>query len=161
MDNIAKRSDKVAFLKVGGASGTYKRMRGFTEFSLNKNPIEYSRRYVDERTERNDVVGYSPEISYSFDKFSGDDVHADIISVNDSEKVGQDAVRSIVIVDISATGTNKPAYEREWAIIPDTEGNDTDAYTYSGTLKANGEIVSGTAASSDDWQTCTFTETNG
>ena len=60
-------------------------MRGFTELSINKNPVEYSRRYIDEKTERNDVVGYAPSISYSFDKFSEDAVHNDIISVADDE----------------------------------------------------------------------------
>ena len=33
-----------------------------------------------------------------------------------------------------------------------------DAYTYSGTLKTAGDTVVGTAATEDDWETCTFTE---
>ena len=159
MDQITKRSDKIAFFKTG--SGTnFSRMRGFTEFSMNKNPIEYSRRYVDEQTERNDVVAYAPSISYSFDKFSGDSVHADLVSIADNESVGGDAVRYIVIVDMSTQGAQKAAYKREWTVIPDSEGDDENTYTYSGTLKANGDIVLGTATTTDDWQTCTFTEDN-
>ena len=161
MDKIIKRSDKIAFYGVvSGDDVEYKRMRGFTELSINKNPVEYSRRYIDEKTERNDVVGYAPSISYSFDKFSGDEVHSDIVSVADNELVGAEAVRNIILVDLSEKDTDGscPAVSRSWSVIPDNEGNDTDAYTYSGTLKANGDIIKGTATSSDDWMSCTFTE---
>lgn len=157
MDKITKRNDKVAFMELSSAAGTYVRMRGFTEFSLSKNPVEYSRRYIDEKTERNDVVAYSPSISYSFDKFSDDSVHAELVGIADSETVGDGAVRNIVIVDLSGDDATKSAYSREWTVIPDSEGDDNDAYTYSGTLKANGEICLGTAASTDNWATCTFT----
>ena len=160
MDKIAKRSDKIAFYGVqSGETITYQRMRGFTEFSMNKNPTEYTRRYVDEKTERSDIVGYAPSISYSFDKFSEDPVHQDMIAITDDELVGGDAVRRILIVDMTEEEQGScPAIDRAWSVIPDAEGTDTDAYTYSGTLKSNGEIVKGTAQSQDSWQTCTFTE---
>jgi len=156
MDKILKREDKLAFMALTENADTFMRMRGFTEFSMNKNPIEYSRRYIDEKTERNDVVGYSPSVSYSFDKFSGDAVHNALVKIADSETVGGDAVRSILIVDMSTEGENKAAYCRSWSVIPDSEGDDSDAYTYSGTLKANGGITEGTASTTDNWQTCTF-----
>ena len=158
MEKIAKRSDKIAFYGIpDGDKITYQRMRGFTEFSMNKNPTEYTRRYVDEKTERSDIVGYAPSISYSFDKFTSDPVHQDMIMITDNELVGGEAVRRILIVDLSSeTDGVCTAIDRAWAVIPDAEGNDTDAYTYSGTLKSNGEIVKGTAQSEDDWQTCTF-----
>ena len=158
MDKISKRSDKVAFFGLAGSSSEFLRMRGFTEFSVNKNPVEYSRRYIDEQTERNDVVAYAPSISYSFDRFSDNDVHKELIEIADLEKVGADAVRYIVIVDLSGDTTEKSAVLREWTVIPDSEGNDNDAHTYSGSLKANGEIVTGTATSDDDWLSCTFTK---
>ena len=98
MDKILKRSDKVAYYKVGDK---YVRMRGFTDFSMSKNPTEYSRKYVDEESERNDVVGNNPSVSFAFDRFSEDAVHADMVSIADNEAVGADAVRSIVIVDMT------------------------------------------------------------
>lgn len=158
MDKISKRSEKVAFLGLNGSETDFARMRGFTEFSVSKNPVEYSRKYIDEQNERNDVVAYAPSISYSFDKFSNDDVHMELIEITDNEMVGADAVRYIVIVDLSSSGEQKNAICREWAVIPDSEGKDTDTYTYSGTLKANGNIIIGKATSDDNWQTCIFTE---
>ena len=160
MDKISKRSDKVAFLDLSGNQTEFFRMRGFTEFAVNKNPVEYSRRYIDEKTERNDVVAYAPSISYSFDRFSDSDVHKELIGIADLEKVGADAVRYIVIVDMSGESDEKNAVLREWTVIPDSEGNDNDAYTYSGSLKANGENIIGTATSDDDWQSCTFVKTD-
>lgn len=160
MYKISKRSDKVAFFGLSETGSEFLRMRGFTEFSVSKNPVEYSRRYIDEQTERNDVVAYSPSISYSFDKFSDDNVHKELIDIADMERVGADAVRYIIIVDMTGINAEKSAIMRAWTVVPDGEGNDNDAYTYSGTLKANGEVIMGTATSDDDWQTCTFTPTD-
>ena len=105
-------------------------------------------------------MAYAPSISYSFDRFSDSDVHKELIGIADLEKVGADAVRYIVIVDMSGESDEKHAVLREWTVIPDNEGNDNDAYTYSGSLKANGENIIGTATSDDDWQSCTFVKTD-
>lgn len=155
MDKILKRSEKLAFC---GVDDTYYRMRGFTDFSMSKNPTEYSRKYVDEESERNDVVGYNPTISFAFDRFSDDPVHADFVSIADNESIGADAVRSVIIVDLSTLeGGSCKAQKRDFAVIPDAEGSDSDTYTYSGSLKANGAVINGTAKSADSWQSITFT----
>ena len=154
MDKILKRSEKLAFFCV---DDSYTRMRGFTDFSMSKNPTEYSRKYVDEESERNDVVGYNPSISFAFDRFSDDAVHSDMVAIADNEAVGADAVRSIVIVDTTKqSGNGYYAQKRDFSVIPDAEGNDSDTYTYSGSLKANGAVITGTATSEDGWQTAVF-----
>lgn len=154
MDKILKRSEKLAFYSV---DDTYTRMRGFTDFSMSKNPSEYSRRYVDEDSERNDVVGYNPSISFSFDRFSDDAVHTDMVAIADNELLGADAVRSIMIVDLSRkSGDGYYAQQRDFSVVPDSEGSDSDTYTYSGTLKANGAVLTGTATTFDGWQTAEF-----
>ena len=48
------------------------------------------------------------------------------------------------------------ARKRDWSVIPDTEGDGTDALIYKGSLKAAGKIIKGTATTTDNWQTCTF-----
>lgn len=158
--NLMKRSDKVAFYGIKAAEGdtyTYHRMQGFTDISTSKNPIEYSRQYVDEEFEQSDVVGYSPSIAYGFDQFVGNAVHEDIVKISDDELLGTEAVRPIVMVDMSKT-TGINAVKRDFAVIPDSEGDSTDAYTYSGNLKVKGDKIKGTATSADGWQTITFTE---
>ena len=158
--NLMKRSDKVAFYGIKATEGntyTYHRMQGFTDMSTSKNPIEYSRQYVDEDFEQADVVGYSPSIAYGFDQFAGNAVHEDIAKISDDELLGSAAIRPIVLVDLTkASGVN--AVKRDFAVIPDSEGDSTDAYTYSGNLKVKGDKIKGTATSADGWQTITFAE---
>ncbi len=161
MGKIVKRSDKLAFFGVLDAEGnvSYHRMKGFNEIATQKGPIEYSRQYVDQEFEQSDVVGYSPSISYSFDQFIDNVVHEDLVTIAEHELVGEEAVRSIVMVDLShkeADGSC-PAVKRDFSVICDSEGNAMEAYTYSGTLKVKGEKVFGLANSNDNWETCSFT----
>lgn len=159
--DILKRSDKVAFFGVPDAEGanyTFHRMKGFTTLSTAKNPTEYSRRYVDEEAERTDVVGYSPSMSFEFDRAKDNAVHDDIISIYDGEKLGGDAVRPIVIVDMATAEGESNAVYRTFSIIPDSEGSGTDAYIYSGTFRSAGEKQIGTATSADGWKTITFSK---
>lgn len=162
MSEIIKRYKKLAFFGVpetgddGSVSYVFYRMKGFDEISTSKNPREYSRQYVDEEFEQTDVVGYNPSITFGFDRFSGDPVHNDVIEIFNKEKVGADAVRPIIMVDMASD--EKSAIKRDFAVIAENEGDGLDAYKYSGTLRVKGEKVFGTVQSNDDWQTCTFVE---
>lgn len=159
---LVQRANKVAFYGVPGSGSdvTYSRMQGFTELSQSKNAMEYSRQYVDELFEQTDVVGYSPSISYNFDEYTDNAVQEDIVSITDREVVGSDAVRKILLVDMTnreAAADSCPAIMREFAVIPDGEGDSMEAYTYSGTFRAKGALVYGNATVSADGTTATFT----
>ena len=161
-EQLVKRSGKVAFMDVG-TEGTPKqqRMTKFTEMSQAKNATEYSRTYVDEDGEVTDVTGYSPEISYAFDQYTGNAVHEKLVDITDNEKTGADALVNILIVDFSkrvSTGSGYEARLRTYSVIPDTEGDSTDAYTYSGTFRKNGGFKVGTAVLSENDTVATFTE---
>jgi len=162
MNRIVKRSDKLTFFGVANDDGgvTYHRMRGFSEIAIKKNSKEYSRQYVDEEFEQSDVVGYSPSISFAFDQFKEDRVHEDLIALAESEMVGDAAVRTILMVDLSQIDENGkcPAVKREFTVIFDAEASSMEAYNYSGTMKVKGEKVFGRAESTDSWTTCTFAE---
>lgn len=146
---LVKRHQKVAFYGVSASEGgeaTFHRMTGFTGLSTAKNPKEYSRQYVDEAFEQSDVTGYSPSMSYAFDQYKGNIVHEDIIKISDEELTGDDAVREIVLVDFtekSKAGTECRAVKRNFSVIPDSEGDGTDAYTYSGSFKTKGAVEKG------------------
>lgn len=133
---------------------TYHRMKYFTNLQHSKNPQEYSRKYVDEPSQRTDVTGFAPETAYGFDKHRDDPVLTDIVKITNEELYGDDAVREIISVD-TATGE---AYKRPYTVSPGSEGDDANIYKYSGSFKANGEQIKGAATSADDWQTVTFTE---
>lgn len=156
---IVARHKKVAFFGVIGSDGTEKflRMPKFTQLTQNKNPIEHNRQYVEEPFQQTDVIGHSPSISYAFDLHRNCEVQQDIVNITDNELIADDAVRNIVTVDIDE-GT---AIKRPYAVIPSTEGDNINIYTYSGTFKCKGEKIHGTATSTDNWQTITFTEDSG
>lgn len=159
---LVKRSDKVSFLGcLADDTETFNRMRGFTTLSGSKNPAEYSRRYVDEEFETTDVTGYSPSLDFGFDQYIGDPVHEEMVEILDGEKLGTEARRNIVTVDFSqeaGEGSYK-AVKREYAIIGDAEGDSMDAYTYSGTFRATGKRVVGTATVDETGAVATFVET--
>ncbi len=161
MSNIVKRSEKIPFYGVQTEDGIkYVRMTGFTEISVSKNPSEHKRQYIDEDFERNDVVGYTPSIAFSFDMFKDNPVHEDMVSVFNCESTGETAVKSIVMVDLSkelSEGTFS-AVKRNFTLIPDKEGSSEYAYTYSGNFNVAGEKTFGSATSQDNWESCQFNE---
>ncbi|MBR5155162.1 MAG: hypothetical protein IKW62_01595 [Clostridia bacterium] len=161
MSAVVKRCKKLAFYGVPQAEGdmvtyTYYRMKGFDDITTSKNPREYSRQYVDEEFEQTDVVGYNPSISFGFDRFSDDAVHNDLVDIFNQEKVGAEAVRPIIMVDLESD--EKSAIMRDFSVIAESEGSGTDLYKYSGSFRVKGEKVYGTAMSEDEWQTCNFAE---
>ena len=145
---LAMRYQWAAYMKCEKLSTpAYKLMgEGFTDMTESKNPIEYSRKYIHEKSERTDVTGYSPSLSYSMDYYSDDPVAAEIRAVTDDELVGSDAQREVILVDLfDGDETNGyTAYKRMYAIIPDGKGSGTDALIYTGNMNAAGEKVKGT-----------------
>lgn len=154
---IYNRADIVNFMKSTTEATTYDRMIGFTDGGRSLNPTTYDRRYIDEKTERSDVVSYSTEIAYAFDRMVDNAVHGRIAEIHDKELVGQ--VVEIVTVNFNEKGTAEGTFKarkRTYSVVPDSDGDGTDAYTFSGSFKASGDIIEGTATSTDEWTTCTF-----
>lgn len=149
--DIYNRADIVTFLDTGTEENpVYTRMQGFTDEGTSMNATTYSRRYVDERQEREDVTGYGSAIGYTFDRIKGNAVHNIICNIHEKELVGQ-SVRILSVNTVDNT-----AKLRTYSVIPDAMGDGTDAYQYSGSFKAQGTITEGTATISADGLTATF-----
>ena len=157
-EELVKRNGKVAYMDVSTTSvANFQRMRKFTEISKSKNATEYSRTYVDEDGEVTDVTGYSEEISYAFDLYKGNLVHQRIVDITDNEKTGNDALVKILTVDFSKpVESGYEARLRTYSVVPDAEGDSTDAYTYSGAFRKNSGFTIGVATISKDGLTVTF-----
>lgn len=158
MSKLVTRDKKVAYLGcVEGETITYRRMKNFTSMSKSSNPNEYSRKYVDETGEETDVTGFSPSISYGFDQYTGNEVHEEIIAITDGEMAGTDAVRTILSVDFTKPGIKEGSFmaiKRDYAIIPDSDGDDENTYTYSGNLKSKSSKTDVEVETKDEWITC-------
>ena len=158
---IVGRHQRVAFMNTDetGSAPKYERMTGFTQMTNSKNPKEYSRQYVDRESEDTDVVGYAPAIGYSFDRHTNTAVHTRIAKIHDNELTGSAALVDIVIVDLfSGTNGSYEARKRTYAVIPDADGDGTDALIYTGNLKSKSDIEIGTATVSEDGKTATYTK---
>ena len=157
MPNLVPRHKVLIFyaLPVGqsGSSFQWLRMHYCTELNINRNPEEYERKYVDEATKRSDIVAYGTSISYGFDKFTGDSVQIDLLEIINRERTGAEAIRKLAIVDISTASNQATAYIRDYSVVPGSEGDDENAYTYSGEFKAAGELSTETVTSTDNWET--------
>lgn len=154
---VYNRADIVNFMKPTLEAEKYDRMTGFTEAGKSMNASTYDRRYVDEKTERSDVIAYATEIAYAFDRMTDNAIHTRIAEIHDKELVGQTV--EIVTVNFNEKGTSENSFKarkRLYSVVPDADGDNTDAYTYSGAFKANGDIIEGEATSTDEWTTCTF-----
>lgn len=161
MEQLVTRDKKVAYLGCQNEEGAvvYHRMRNFTAMTKASNPNEYSRKYVDEGGEVTDVTGYSPSIEYTFDLYTGNPVHEEIVKITDNEVVGSEAVRKILTIDFTKPGTTADSFSailRDYAIIPGTEGEDASTYTYTGTFKKKSEISNVEVVTTDEWETCTI-----
>ncbi len=157
---LVLRADLVSFMEV---DGKYYRMKGFTELPKTKEVQEYSRQYVDEYSERTASVGMTETIDYTFDKYKDNPVHDRIIEVTNKELLADEATTNIVVVDFSKDlGKGKYyARKRNYTIVPDSEGDGTEAYQYSGSFTANGKSIDGYITASGDYSdvlTIEFTE---
>jgi len=144
---LIKRSKWRSFMDVGEASVPSLSLmgEGFTQLEESKNPVEYSRKYVHEDSERTDVVGFAPSVAYAVDAHSDSAVIAKIIKAHEQELTMEDAHVNIVSVNLFEEGVTEGscvAYKRTYAIIPDSKAGD-NALTYSGTFKCVSEKIKG------------------
>lgn len=154
---IYNRADKVNYMGVieGGGEKFY-RMTGFTEAGKTLNTKTYDRQYVDELSERSDATGYSTKIAYNFDRYKDNKVHDVLADIHDNEVVA--GTVNIITVDFNKEGTAKgefKAKKRRFAVIPDGDGDGTDAYQYSGEFASNGMQEEVVVTSTDNWDTVT------
>lgn len=156
---LVRRSGKIAFMNIGtNEEPDFQRMKKFTELSNSRNPIEYSRQYVDEDGEDTDTVGVSLEKGFAFDEYTNNPIHQKIVDIIEDEILGTDAVVDILVVD-TARPTEDGGYiarRRNFSVVPDSDGDDTNAYTYSGSFKRNGGFTKVTAEISEDGMKATI-----
>ena len=164
MDQLMMRYEGKNFYEV--PDGEITRMEGFKTLSENATPQEYNRKYVDRKSETNDVVGYTTILDFELDRYVGNVVHDDIVDLYEKKVVGTAARRNIYYVDFTKpSGDGYEAFMVTCAVVMSNKGNATEAMTYSGSFKAASEPVFGMAkiatpegGNPDTVQTITFTE---
>lgn len=149
MSDLVFRYQWESYMSVPDGNSTTNHLigEGFTSFPEAKNPKEYTRKYIHNKTEQTDVIGYAPSISYSCDLIADDPVVQEVVNITDNELVGAAARRDIISVNLwdeTETDGTYVAYKRTYSIVPSNRGDGTDAMIYTGTMKACSDIVKGT-----------------
>lgn len=145
-NELVLRCQMESYMECGSPEKAYHLIgEGFTAFPISLNPKEYTRKYVNYKTEKSDVIGYAPSISYSCDCVSDDPVVQDIVALTDAEALGTETHRNVVTVNVWEEAEGEcPAFMRTYAVIPAGKGDGTDALVYTGTMKAVSDQVKGT-----------------
>lgn len=156
LQKLITRDQLMAFMECKKDGKLHLIGEGFTDLSESKGAKEYSRKYIHNKTEISDTIGFAPSLSYSCDVISGDPVVEEIVEITDYEKIGTDAHRDIVVVNGWTPGTTSgtfAAFKRKFSVVPDGKGSGTEALVYTGTFKARGDLIPGSL----DAATNTFT----
>ena len=87
-----------------------------------------------------------------------DDDQEEIVKITENELTGYDAVRKILIVDMtSATaGGQYTATVRPYTVVPSSNGDTTDCMTYSGDFKSRGTKKTVKVTLDDDCENATI-----
>ena len=148
---VVTRAKRKLFYGVpaSGGSGdpTYTRMNGYSTLTESKNPKEHTVQYVDMEMEVTTTTGVSSSYDFTFERLAPNTVHNDMTGIIDSEKIGDDAVRTFISVDFTNKNSDGtyPAVKRDYLIVGNTIGDGTETLNYSGTLKAKTPRIEGKA----------------
>ena len=120
---VVTRAKRKLFYGVpaSGGSGdpTYTRMNGFSTLTESKNPKEHTVQYVDMEMEVTTTTGVSSSYDFTFERLDPNTVHNDMTGIIDSEKIGDDAVRTFISVDFTNKNSDGtyPAVKRDYLIV--------------------------------------------
>ena len=118
---------------------------GFTKLVNNKEPTEYTRKFVNRLTQTTDVIKYQSEIVYEIDVMSRDEVIQRILHLTDGER-RRTAITDIVTVttnDVVARPHVCKATRRQYKIVPNSIGDDVQILRVTGKMVTIGETENG------------------
>lgn len=148
MAGIKQRRMILDFLDIGtdGAPKFELMGRGFKDLNHSPGAKTASKRYINDASESESIVGYAWTASFEIDQFEDEAVIQYIMDIVENEKTGGDAETDYVCVDMykSKGADTYEARKRKVAIsIDDTENNDGELGA-SGKLSAMGDWIHGT-----------------
>lgn len=95
---VKQRYQEVAYMKVGESfelAGT-----GFTELNEEPNAQTTSKKYINSKSSSSSITSYEGEHPFTADQIPSEEVIKDLISIGKERKIGTDAEREFVRVDL-------------------------------------------------------------
>lgn len=151
------RHNQVFYIKGGKIGDKYTLMSVFTDNTEKPSAETTEKKYTVNKTKTKNVTSYGWQTDFTADMIKEDAVIADFVDIGRTMKVGQDANRTLCIVELDEPTGSGSYYARELpvAVVIDEFGDNDGEMQVSGNLAARADVVEG----SFDIKTQTFTET--
>lgn len=155
-EGVVQRTDIVPFMNTSKEeTPTWSQMgAGWTKFSESPNAQTKSKKYINEKTERESVTHYKPKFDFEADLMHADPTIKKVYDISRNRETGSGAVVDILIVDKIGEEPvdGYDARRMKLAVSVSTFDGDDDM-TLSGSLNGQGDDIKGKFVTS----TSTFT----
>ncbi len=147
-EGVVQRTDIVPYMNTGASkeSPTWTQMgAGWTKFSESPNAQTKSKKYINEKTERESVTRYKPKFDFEADLMHEDLTIKKVYEIQRDRAVGADAIVDVLVVDKftdEEPADGYPARRMDLAVSVSSVDGDDDM-TISGSLNGQGDDIKG------------------
>ena len=156
-EGVVQRTDIVPYMNTGTEeSPKWSQMgAGWTKFSESPNAQTKSKKYINEKTERESVTRYKPKFDFEADLMHADPTIKKVYDIQRNRETGAGAIVDILVVDKFESEEPSEGYaaRRMKLAVSVSSVDGDDDMTISGSLNGQGDDIKGKFVTS----TSTFT----
>ena len=145
-EGVVQRTDIVPYMNTGTEeSPKWSQMgAGWTKFSESPNAQTKSKKYINEKTERESVTHYKPKFDFEADLMHADPTIKKVYDISRNRETGSGAVVDILIVDkIGEEPVDGYEARRMKLAVSVSSVDGDDDMTISGSLNGQGDDIKG------------------
>ena len=146
-EGVVQRTDIVPFMNTSKEeTPTWSQMgAGWTKFSESPNAQTKSKKYINEKTERESVTRYKPKFDFEADLMHADPTIKKIYDIQRNRETGAGAIVDILVVDKFESEEPSEGYaaRRMKLAVSVSSVDGDDDMTISGSLNGQGDDIKG------------------
>lgn len=145
-EGVVQRTDVIPYLNTGSdGSPEWTQMgSGWTKFSESPNAQTKSKKYINEKTERESVTRYKPKFDFEADLMYADPTVKKIYEIQRDRATGADAIVDVLVVDAFGEEPEGGYDARRMKLAVSVSSVDgDDDMTISGSLNGQGDDIKG------------------
>ena len=146
-EGVVQRTDIVPYMNIGTEeSPQWSQMgAGWTKFSESPNAQTKSKKYINEKTERESVTHYKPKFDFEADLMHADPTIKKVYDIQRNRETGAGAIVDILVVDKFESEEPSEGYaaRRMKLAVSGSSVDGDDDMTISGSLNGQGDDIKG------------------
>lgn len=146
-EGVVQRTDIVPYMNIGTEeSPQWSQMgAGWTKFSESPNAQTKSKKYINEKTERESVTRYKPKFDFEADLMHADPTIKKVYDIQRNRETGAGAIVDILVVDKFESEEPSEGYaaRRMKLAVSVSSVDGDDDMTISGSLNGQGDDIKG------------------